>query len=198
MPSADQQAARARPFVRALLDQTANPRHADTIAGDLAALADLVEHSADLADLIDSPLISRDRKAESLVGRILEGRINELTSRFLRVLADHDALGLLRVLPGAFQVERDLRAGLVAVEATTATVLGGPAREALVGWLSQWIGHPVVLTAGVDPSLLGGLVLKVGDTLYDGSVRCRLDQMKHQVIERGIHEIQSRRNLVAD
>jgi F-type H+-transporting ATPase subunit delta len=198
MPSADQQAALARPFVRALLDLTANPQHADLVGEDLALLAELVKVNRDLAGMVDSPLISRDRKAESLVDRILEGRINELTLRFVRVLAEHDALALLRVLPAAFRLERDLRAGRVAVEATTATPLTDAARESLVGWLSTWLGHPVVLATQVEAALLGGLVLKVGDTLYDGSVRCRLGRMKQQVIERGIHEIQGRRNLVAD
>jgi F-type H+-transporting ATPase subunit delta len=68
----------------------------------------------------------------------------------------------------------------------------------LVGRLSGLLEAPVLLSERVDPGLIGGLVLRVGDTLFDGSIRQRLEQLRRQIWARGYHEIQGRRDLIAD
>ena len=193
----EQQIERARPFAEALLELAEASGQADAVQADLDSIAELVGLDHDFAELLDSPLIAPAAKGGS-VQRIFAGRVTELTGRFLRALAEHDALSLLRVLGEQFRLERDDRLGRIHAEATTASPLDEAAQVVLKGKLSAALAAEVMLHCRVDAAVLGGMVLRIGDTLFDGSVRRRLEEFRRQVIARGYHEIQSGRDLVAD
>ncbi|MDD4889926.1 MAG: ATP synthase F1 subunit delta [Phycisphaerae bacterium] len=197
MAQSEQQLERAREFVHALLDLAEQANRVDEVQSDLDSLAELMSADAEFALFTDSPMIGAGTKFESLQ-RVLGGRIDDLTLKFLHVVAEHHALPLLRVLGEAFQTERDLRAKRVKVEATLARPMDEADRQQLVGRLAGMLKCPVKLEERVDPSLIGGVVIRIGDRLFDGSVRQRLEQLRRQVIARGNHEIQSRRDLIAD
>ena len=187
----------ARVYAAGLLDACEASETADDIQGDLDSLAALVGGDRDFADFIASPVIGSRAKIESLL-RVLTGRVNELTLRFLRVLADHGRLDLLAALGEGCRAERDDRMGRVHVELTTAAPLDAAARGALSARLTAALGGPAILHERVDPGVVGGVTIRVGDELFDGSVRRRLELLREQIIAKGSHEIQSGRNLVAD
>ncbi len=83
-------------------------------------------------------------------------------------------------------------------KATTAVALNEGGRRELTARLGGMLSAPVLLEERVDAGLIGGLVLRIGDTLLDGSVRGRLEQMRRQVLARGEHEIQGGRDFLAD
>lgn len=197
MAMAEEQSARARSFAAALLSLAGEGDRADAVASDLAALAGALASSADFVTLANSPEIRPEAKSEA-VGRVFSGRVDELTMRFVHVLARHDALGLLSVMAEQFAMVRDAQAGRVKVEVTTAIALTNGSRSEVAIRLASALGAKIVLQDRVDPSLIGGMVVRVGDTLFDGSVRRQLDQLREQVIARGNHEIQIGRNLLAD
>lgn len=187
----------AKTYASALLDLAEKAGIADEVAEELQSIGELIESDADFAAFVDSPLITGRAKSESLE-KIFSGQVSDLTLRFLRVLAEHDRSQLLRWLAQAYQRERDNRAGRIDVEITTAVTLDESQRSLLRGRLAGVMGGDVILHQQVDPDLIGGLVVRVGDTLFDGSIRQQLEQLREQVIARGSHEIQGGRNLIAD
>ena len=77
---------------------------------------------------------------------------------------------------------------------STATAVNGPLLENLKTAISKMLGRKLEIEPSVNPRLIGGVVLKVGDTVYDGSVARQLAQVRQQMIDRSVHEIQSRRD----
>ena len=92
----------------------------------------------------------------------------------------------------------DQQRGRIAVEVTSAIALNEQMTTRIREQLHQALSKEPVLVARVDPKLIGGLIVRVGDTVYDGSVATRLGQLQEQIRKRSIHEIQSRRDHLGD
>ncbi len=154
---------------------------------------DVLDRHRDLSRLLLSGTVSRDQKLQ-LIDRIVKERASELFTNFLRVLARHDRIDLVRLILAQCEIEAEKRSGRKRVQVISAKPLSegelGKIRERLAAELAI---QPV-LEPAVDPYILGGLRIRVGDTVYDGSLRARLTQLRHRVRERSLHEIQSGRN----
>ena len=154
---------------------------------------DVLARHANLSRLLLSGTVGRDQKLQ-LIDRIVQGRASELFTNFLRVLARHERIDLVRLILAQCEIEAERRSGRKRVQVISAKPLTdgelGKIRERLAAELAiQPVLEPVV-----DPDILGGLRIRVGDTVYDGSLRARLTQLRHRVRERSLHEIQSGRN----
>jgi len=138
-------------------------------------------------------MISREEIA-AVLDRVLGGRISPLMLNFLKVLSRHGRLDCLRVIHRRAHALYDILQNRVRVRLTTAaplsTELASRIRIALRGKLE---GEPV-LELQSDPKLIGGAVLRLGDTVYDGSIANQLQILRQQMMDRSAHEIQSRRN----
>jgi len=187
------QGAIARVYADAFLNAIP-PADVDEALGEFRSFVEeVLNRQPDFARLIQSDTVSRDQKLE-LINRVVAGRASDLFTNFLRVLARHDRLSLLTLILAQTAIEQEKRSGKKRVQVISAQPLSEATvekiRERLAGVLST---QPVVESA-VDPNMLGGLRIRVGDTVYDGSLRARLTQLRHRVRERSLHEIQSGRN----
>ena len=129
----------------------------------------------------DSRAIGRDNK-KVVIEKVFAGRASDLILKFLFVLNAHDRLDLLRAILAAAREIHEKRTGQIRVYVRTATPLPDDQRERLIGQLRQSLNKEPVLHLTVDPSLLGGLVVRVGDLLHDASVQTRLESLKNQLI----------------
>ncbi len=154
---------------------------------------DVLAHQAELSHLILSGTVSRDQKLQ-LIDRIVAGRASERFTSFLRVLARHDRLDLLRLILAQCEMEAEKRSGRKRVQVISAQPLSEGDLNKIRERLAAALAIQPVLEAAVDPDMLGGLRIRVGDTVYDGSLRARLTQLRLRVRERSLHEIQSGRN----
>ena len=112
----------------------------------------------------------------------------------MKVVSQHGRLDFLRAIHREVHRLDDEQRGRLRVRATTATPLDPQQKTNLEASLRKMFRGEPVLETIVDPQLIGGLVLRVGDTVYDGSVQRQLEQMREQMINRSVHEIQSRRD----
>jgi F-type H+-transporting ATPase subunit delta len=112
----------------------------------------------------------------------------------MKVLNQHERLNLLRPILAAAKELRDQRAKRIRVQVRSAVPLADDQADRLRQQLRESLRLDPVLRTEVDPELLGGVVVRVGDWLYDASVRARLDSIRNQLIERSSHEIQSGRD----
>jgi F-type H+-transporting ATPase subunit delta len=140
-----------------------------------------------------SAVVSRDEKL-ALVERVVAGRASERFTSFLRVLARHDRLELLPQILRQFGQNIELRSGRRRVQVTSARPLTEAELKTIHDRLDAVLPYTPVVEPATDPHLLGGLKIRVGDTVYDGSLRARLTQLRSQVRERSLNEIQSGRN----
>lgn len=194
-PRADTGAQRlAEVYAEALLDAAARKGQADEALDELDALVrDLFRADARLEAFLNNHALGRDQKRAAL-HRLFDGRASESLRNFLQVLNDHDRLDLLRPILAAARELQNRRANRVRVRVRSAVPLSDEQRGRLVSQLRDRLRMEPQLETQVDPDLLGGLVVRVGDWVYDASVRTRLDNIRNQLIERSSHEIQSRRD----
>jgi F-type H+-transporting ATPase subunit delta len=161
---------------------------------ELAAIDSEVLHKFPrLAGLFASGFISAEDKVK-IVDRTFSERVSPLVLNFLRVLAEHERLELLRDIVRAARAHYDGMRGVLRVEVTTATPLTDELAAKIQQQLRGMFGGEPVLVPKIKPELIGGIVLRVGDAVYDGSVAARLADIRGRIINRSVHEIQSRRD----
>lgn len=169
-------------------------------AGSAAALDeyrsfvdDVCRAVPDLERLLTSGSLSAEEHV-GLIDRVIAPRATPLFANFLRVLARHRRLGLLRMILEIATREAERRAGKRRIQVRSAAPLTGEATKELEAKLAAAIAAEPILETTVDPSLLGGLIVRIGDTVYDGSLRTRLGQLNGRLRERCLHEIQRGRD----
>ena len=147
----------------------------------------------DLGRLLSSVTLSVDDLL-GIIDRVVAPQASPLFANFLRVLARHRRLGLLANILSVTTKEAERRAGKRRVQIRTAAPLSEETARELSAKLAAAIAAEPILETAVDPSILGGLIVRVGDTVYDGSVRTRLKQLSSRMRERYLHEIQRGRD----
>jgi F-type H+-transporting ATPase subunit delta len=145
------------------------------------------------AAILASSSVSESEKDRILVDTF-EGKAQPTVVRFLRVLNRHGRLALLGSVIRQARAVLDRRQNRKPVTVRSAVPLDEGQIEAVKARLASMIHASPVITLEVDPSLIGGLVVQVGDDVYDASVRTRLQAIRDRLIERKTHEIQSRRD----
>jgi len=194
-PLSEDEAEAARSYASALLGAAGGDDAVASTLEDLDAFrAEVLDANPKFADVLASPKIPSADKDRMLV-ELCEGRVRDVTLRFLRVLNRHDRLGLADAVAEEARRLWDRRRGRVAVKVRTAAPLSPDQAEALrakVAGLTQ--GGEPVLNVVTDPDLIGGLVVQIGDVVLDASVRNRLEQIRQRLIEGKTHEIQKRRD----
>ncbi len=184
----------AHTYAEALLNNADKQNRArETLDEFDALISEVFAVKPDLEKFLSSMAVSREAKGQVLRST-LTGRVSDLLTNFLLVVNDHDRLDLLRSILAAYRGEHERRTSRKRVLVRSAAPLPDDQRERLLGELRASFQCEPVLEIQVDPDLLGGLEVRVGDILFDGSVRTRIDTLRKQLIERSSHEIQSGRD----
>ena len=166
-------------YASALFDLAREQNLVAAVEADLEKLSEALAGSEDLAALIRNPRVSRDAAAKAVDGVAGLLGLSALTRNFLGVLAGNRRLGALPDVIRAFaSISANFR-GEVSAEVTSAHPLTGDQLSALAAKLQQREGRSVKLKASVNPELLGGLVVRIGSTQIDSSIRTRLNSLAH-------------------
>jgi len=165
----------------------------DGAVSELESVSAVLAANPKFESVLSSALVPHDEKVQ-ILDRVFGPKVSPLVLDFLKVLSHHGRLDVTRAVYTEVQKLYDEKRGRVRVEVQTATPLDGPEAGALEASLRRILGGEPVVHPTVDPALIGGVVLRVGDTVYDGSVARQLHQVREQMINRSVHEIQSRRD----
>jgi F-type H+-transporting ATPase subunit delta len=166
----------AKRYARALLDVAEKKGESAAVDKALSAFAALVAGNEELRTALGNPAIPHDKR-KAITGRIL-GKASPLVAGFLGILFDHEQFELLPLVARSFHEAFNTRRGVTTAEAVSATPLDGAQTKALEKALSGRQGGPVELATRSDPSLIGGIVVRMGGMTYDGSVRAQLRALK--------------------
>lgn len=180
-------AAAAR-YARALFDVVLKDSAAtlDPAQSELQAFADLFSTNEGLAGVAANPAIPVTRKAalaKALVERA--GAITPAVGKLIVLLGERDRLTLLPEIARAYRTRVMDYQKIIRGDVTTATPLPADKLRAIEAGLQGATGRTVMLESRVDPSIIGGVVTRLGSVVYDGSVTTQLEKMKHALIEAG-------------
>lgn len=155
------------------------------VESDLNDFEAMLKGSADLSRLINSPVFSSDEQAKAIDAIVAKAKIAGLAGNFLRVVAKNRRLF---AVPGMIQAFRRIAAehrGETAAEVTSAHALTAAQQTELKAALKSVAGKDVAITITVDPSLLGGLIVKMGSRQIDTSLKTKLNSLKLALKEVG-------------
>jgi F-type H+-transporting ATPase subunit delta len=173
------QASLAGRYATALFELARDERQLEAVGASLATLRQTLRDSADFRELTSSPLISRDQATGAVAATAQAMRLDPVTANFLGVLAQNRRLGQLGNVIRAFNTLAADHRGETTAEVTSAHPLTDDQVQALRANLKNRLGRDVAVDLNVDPAILGGLVVKVGSQMIDGSIRTKLNSLAH-------------------
>jgi F-type H+-transporting ATPase subunit delta len=150
----------------------------DRCAEDLRAVKTMLDGSVELRRLCTSPLFGRDRQAKAIAAVLAKAQVSDLVQRFAGVVARNNRLAVLGSVADAFLRLLAERRGEVPVEIRSAAALDAQQMQSLTASLKPIAGDKLALDVKVDPSLLGGLIVKVGSRMFDSSLRTKLARLQ--------------------
>jgi F-type H+-transporting ATPase subunit delta len=180
-------------YAKAFIGATEKAGQTGALVEEFDSVAAALDQFPQLEAVFGSALIPHDEKTQ-ILDRIFGSRLTPMVLDFLKVLSAHGRLEIVRAVRQEVQKLHDELRGRVRVELRTATPLEDGLSRSLEDSLRAILGVEPQVDPSVDAALIGGIVLRVGDTVYDGSVARQLHQVRQQMINRSIHEIQSRRD----
>jgi F-type H+-transporting ATPase subunit delta len=164
-------------YASALYELAFENKAVAAVESDLAGLGQALTESVDLAALIRNPQVGREAAAKAMDSVATLLKLSPLTKQFLGVLAANGRLDILPKAVDAFAAIASAARGEVKAEVTSAHPLSDAQLKALSAKLKAREGKDVTLSASVDPAILGGLVVKIGSTQIDSSIRTRLNSL---------------------
>jgi len=156
-------------------------------------IEDVLTASPDFETFLLSAIVGREHK-ERVIAEVLQGRASPMFLSFLQVLGHHERLDMLRTIRQRCRHFYEQQHGQVRVQLQTAAALSPPLEHRIRQRLEEVLGAEPIIESQVNAELLAGLVLRIGDRVYDGSLKTQLERLSEQIHERSLHEIQSRRN----
>jgi F-type H+-transporting ATPase subunit delta len=168
----------AERYASALFQLAESQNVLDQVAGDLQTLKAMIHESADLRRLVDSPVLSRIEQGKAVAALAAAAGFTDLTRRFLGLAAQNRRLFTLPGVIASYLGRLAARRGELSASVAAAVALSPAQQDALVSSLKTAFGGNVIVDVKVDPSLLGGLVVKVGSRMVDSSLKTKLQHLK--------------------
>lgn len=172
-------------YANALFELAENDRALIDLETDVGRFATLHEQSDDLRRFIQSPMYTADDQVRALGEMLSRAEIKGLVANFLKVVAANRRLSMAPQIIAAFRRKLAEKRGEMTAEVTSAEPLSDGQAADLKAALKASLGKDVTLTTTVDPSLIGGLIVKVGSRMIDGSLRTKLNSLKLAMKEVG-------------
>ena len=168
----------ARAYAEVAVKNKLNPEK--TVA-EFQQMADVVNGSRELRNVLQNPAVSREQKLKLLDSIIQHIGASKMLRNFLAVLIDHRRIGNIGDVLEQFKQELDRRMGIAEAKVSSVRELSSAEKKSLEQQLATITGKTVRATYSQDASLLGGVLVRVGSTIYDGSVQGRLQRMRQEL-----------------
>jgi F-type H+-transporting ATPase subunit delta len=172
----------AERYAGALVDVALENKQADQVKQELAAFATMVRESPELHAFLSNPSIARASKHAAIEQLVARMGASRTLRNYLFVIVDQRRAGMLPEIEEAFSAMLDARQGITQATVTSAADLSADERVELDAALAKLTGKKIQAQFNIDPALIGGAVVRIGSTIYDGSVRAQLDRLRARMI----------------
>jgi F-type H+-transporting ATPase subunit delta len=170
-------------YAKALLGAAEAAGQTDAVLDEFESLqGDVLKKLPALRLTLTSPRVSTEEKV-ALLDKAFQGKMSGVLLNFLKVVANHGRLDCLADIAKSYRTLVNQNAGNLEVTVRAAYPLSNPLKDRIAARLGEVLKKRVTLNVEVDPDLLGGLVVRIGDTLYDGSLAAQLQKMKAVALE---------------
>jgi F-type H+-transporting ATPase subunit delta len=169
----------AKRYARAFFAIAAEEKLYEQFSRELGSFSAVLKENKNLSEFLANPVFDQPDKKAVLEAVLEKIRISPMTANFLKLLVDKRRIGILSDIEGSYRELMDDALKKVRVSVTTAFPLTGELSARLRAKLEELTGREVELSVLEDQTLLGGIVVRVGDTLYDGSIRTQLNTMRN-------------------
>jgi F-type H+-transporting ATPase subunit delta len=171
-------------YAKALLAAAETSGAADQVVAELEAIvADVLDKLPQLDQLVRTPRLTHEERLP-ILDKAFGGKVSPTTLTFLKVVSRHGRLDCLRAIARAARKQLNTARGRVEVLVETAAPLSNPVRERITARLTQMLGSQVILQTRINEDLLGGLVVRVGDTVYDASLAAQLKRLQQVTLDK--------------
>jgi len=171
----------ARRYARAVMEIGTAHGNLDQIGADLRSLAHAMHTSAELVTVLTNPAIRRADRRRVIDGLLQRVKAEPQTRNLVYLLLDGERLGSLGAISREVDAMIEARSGRITAEVTSARPLDAGQLSQIITALEKLSGKKVAVTHREDPNLLGGVVAKLGDTVYDGSLRTQLRTLRDEL-----------------
>ena len=168
----------AERYAAALADVAVARKAVAEIGAGLTSFAEMFRDSAELRNCLETPAVSAQKKQAVVAELVRQAAIHAEVKNFLFVLVDHGRMNLLGEIQEAFRAEVNSRMGIVEAEVVSARELSREEKSQLKKALEQVTGKKVEAHYRMDAGLIGGTKVRMGSTIYDGSVREQLNRLR--------------------
>ena len=172
----------ARRYASALADVVMKNGETETVRAELKAWEQMIAGNSELENAFGNPSIAAAKKEAILEGLLQKARSSKTTSNFLRVLLRNGRLTDLPVVNERFEAVLEERGGAISGEVISAHEMDEAAKRELTANLQKLTGKNVKLNFAIDKEIIGGVVTRVGSTVYDSSVRTQLENLREQLV----------------
>jgi F-type H+-transporting ATPase subunit delta len=170
-------------YARSLADVAFEDKLEDKVTEDLKVFDEVFRTVPAVLDVLDSPAVPRESKENLLAELMKQYPVNLITANFLHILLQHNRIRHFSQILDAFLNSANERKGIVSAQVTAAVTLSAEELKRIEERLSKITGKHVNIESQTDEDLLGGIVVQMGSTVFDGSIRTQLADMKRRLIE---------------
>lgn len=185
MPEPIHYSTTAYAYAQSLLAVADGQKNATEVNDQLQGIMQVIDQNPMFRQFLADPAIGETER-RGLIERVFSGRVAPIVWNFLKVLDERGALPIFDQIAGAYEELLEQQLGKVEVDLTVAHRLSPEELEKVRQRVSKALKRDAVVHQYVDDSIIAGLVLRVGDTLIDGSVKAKLQSMRHQLLSAGI------------
>ncbi|MBS1990862.1 MAG: ATP synthase F1 subunit delta [Cyanobacteria bacterium SZAS LIN-3] len=171
----------ASKYAEAVLDLAGNLKSEDRVLDEIKLVSDVIASDREMTIIINHPAIDSAEKKRFLSG-LFEGKISELTANLIGLLADKRRLDLIPFIETGYRELLNKRKNIVSASLVCAERLADTQVANIKAQLAEHLGKTLELEVRVDPSLIGGVVLKMGDQVIDGSLNGQLKALEKQLL----------------
>ncbi len=172
----------SKTYARALFELAVEGQMVDQILAEYEFVKDSFDKFPEFLEIIKSPKLSHDEK-KNIITETFGDKISETLTSFFKILIDKKRSDVIRDVYNDFVVMVDDKKGLVVAKVESVIPLAANEIEVLVTKLNKVTGKTVTIDNVINPDIMGGLVVKVGDKVVDGSVKRKLENMRHELAQ---------------
>jgi|TARA_R110000868_G_scaffold93538_1_gene258656 F-type H+-transporting ATPase subunit delta len=167
----------SRRYAKALMALGLEDGSYQRIGQDVASLANAIKASGELSSLLTNPVFPRDEREKIVLAILQRTGASKTVINFSKLLLDRERLNIVPDISRELSAMIDEKSGQIVAQVTSAVALNSVQQNELKTTLEGISGKKVLLETKEDPTLLGGLIAKVGDLVYDGSIRTQLQEL---------------------
>ncbi len=168
-------------YARSMLELANEQKQLEAVAGEISSLRDVIRSNPAFASFLADPSVGADERTRT-IEKTFSGKVSPLVMNFLRVLNSRRRAGLLPEIADRFEELLAEQRGIVEVDVTVAQRLSDAELDQVRDRVSQALGKTAVVHQYVDESIIGGLMLRVGDRLIDASARYQLQTLRQRMM----------------